>query len=484
MIALKADTGVSRETDPAALGAMAASFAIIAIEDIDVATNVRAELGDLDDLAASIAELGILEPITVTRADDRYTVKTGHRRLAAARQAGLLEVPALIDERVELREHGARRSTEQLVENLQRADLNPVDEARALREILDDEKGLKQAELAKRIGRSPSWIANTLGLLKTAPEIQAHVAAGELSAAHVRAVSGLPPAEQVRILENAIEFGESAHDLEEEAQGIRSRAADLAKRAKESRDVAVTAVAALTEAAVSTDVVVNLAARYDLDREVIAKAIEAAGWQTSLGYAEPAHEHCDCRTMRLHIGDPKGKWTVARVCTNDAHRQARFEVADRERQEKAAAARRESDALAAAAAARMLEVPLDRTVARLLLRQMENYNGHTWTEYSAMPDVDVARAIASRLFWPGGMSKPIPTDKVLEALGGTSPAPVAPEEPKGKRKRPQASLDEAIAEGDAPAPVKGLPAPRVAIVDSVLDDTPETVEAGRKAGVR
>src|SRR6185369_15874840 len=98
---------------------------------------------------------------------------------------------------------GARRASEQVAENRVRLAMNPVDEAVALRAILDGEKGLTQVTLAKRIGMSEPWIASTLALLKAPAEIQALVRTDELSIAHAKAVAGLPAEVQVRLATSA-----------------------------------------------------------------------------------------------------------------------------------------------------------------------------------------------------------------------------------------------------------------------------------------
>jgi ParB family chromosome partitioning protein len=148
----------------------------------------------LQALAASVAEHGVLQPILVTATLDGYQLVAGERRLRAAEMAGLERIPAVI-----------REVTEQaqlelaLVENLQRADLNPLEEARAYRQLID-EFGLDQEAVARRVGRARSSVANTLRLLDLAAEVQAAVAAGGISEGHARAIAGLADAVAQRAL--------------------------------------------------------------------------------------------------------------------------------------------------------------------------------------------------------------------------------------------------------------------------------------------
>lgn len=142
----------------------------------------------LAELAASIEVHGVLQPISVRRAPrgEGFELIAGERRLRAARQAGLATIPALV-----------RPATERelvelaLVENLQREDLNAIESAVAYRRYLD-EFGYTQEQLAERVGKSRTAVANTLRLLKLPPATQAALRAGQLSEGHGRALLGLP----------------------------------------------------------------------------------------------------------------------------------------------------------------------------------------------------------------------------------------------------------------------------------------------------
>ena len=143
----------------------------------------RFEPEALAELVASVRELGILEPLVLTPATDAiegYLVVAGERRRQAAVEVGLTWVPAVI------RELGEREQMEiMLTENIQRADLDPVEEARGIQQLLD-ECGLKQEQLAKRLGKSQPWISNRLRLLRLPEPVLARVQSGELSAGHAQ----------------------------------------------------------------------------------------------------------------------------------------------------------------------------------------------------------------------------------------------------------------------------------------------------------
>jgi ParB family chromosome partitioning protein len=140
---------------------------------------------DLRELAASIEEHGIIQPLVVTKAGERYQLIAGERRWRAARVAGLSEVPVLVkdvapSEMLELA----------LVENLQRSDLNPLEEAMAF-EQLADTFGLTQQQIARRVGKSRTAVSNTLRLLKAARAVREALLEERISEGHARALLGL-----------------------------------------------------------------------------------------------------------------------------------------------------------------------------------------------------------------------------------------------------------------------------------------------------
>ncbi|MEE8391740.1 MAG: ParB/RepB/Spo0J family partition protein [Anaerolineae bacterium] len=144
---------------------------------------------DLVELAASIEEHGIIQPLVVTQVVDGYQLIAGERRWRAARLAGLSSVPVLV------KDVAPREMLElALVENLQRADLNPLEEATAYRQLIDEFQ-LTQDQVARRVGKSRVAVSNTLRLLKSAHAVQETLLAGKISEGHARALMGLEQTE-------------------------------------------------------------------------------------------------------------------------------------------------------------------------------------------------------------------------------------------------------------------------------------------------
>lgn len=164
---------------------------------------------ELETLAASIRERGLLQPIIVRPTGEGYEIIAGERRWRAAQRAGLPEIPALIKD---VSEQDLLELA--LVENVQRADLSPIEEAQAYR-LLADEFGLTQEEIAKRVGRSRSAVANLMRLLQLPTEVQAMVLAGELSMGHARALVSAPRRVQVSLARQAIQEGWSVRQMED-----------------------------------------------------------------------------------------------------------------------------------------------------------------------------------------------------------------------------------------------------------------------------
>lgn len=174
----------------------------------------------LEELAASIRVHGVLQPVIVRAVGGgRYQLVTGERRLRAAGMAGLTELPAIVREFSD-----AEMAEIALVENLQREDLNAVEEAQALQRLVD-EFGLTQEELARRLGRSRPAIANSLRLLQAAPEVRRAVASGELTAGHARALLGMDGDMQVVLARRISTGGLSVREAERLVQRATAGAA-------------------------------------------------------------------------------------------------------------------------------------------------------------------------------------------------------------------------------------------------------------------
>lgn len=164
----------------------------------------------LNDLAASIRSSGVIQPIIVRRDGDGYQLIAGERRWRAARQAGLQRVPAIVREATD-----AQSLELALIENLLREDLNPIEEADAYRRLLAQFGGT-QDELAQRVGRDRSTIANCLRLLRLPEVIQADLRAGHLTMGHAIALLALPTeGEQLRLREQILAHDWSVRATEE-----------------------------------------------------------------------------------------------------------------------------------------------------------------------------------------------------------------------------------------------------------------------------
>ena len=164
----------------------------------------------IDSLAASIREVGVLQPIVVRRSERGYELIAGEWRLRAAKRAGLATIPAVIRD-----SEDADTLREAIIENIHREDLGPIELADAFRALLDD-LGLTQEVLAERLGVSRSHIANTIRLLQLSPDVQQLLADGKVQAGHARALLGLPdPEAQATLALRAAAEGLSVREVEE-----------------------------------------------------------------------------------------------------------------------------------------------------------------------------------------------------------------------------------------------------------------------------
>ena len=230
--AKREEQNVSRETsvDHELLPVPGASFAEIAIDQIVPNTKQPREVFDEDDLkelSASIKEVGVLQPVVVRsipakgrseklteflaeKPEARYELIMGERRLRASELAGETTIPAIIRETED-----GDLLRDALLENLHRAQLNPLEEASAYQQLMAD-FGATEEELAKRIARSRPQIANTLRLLKLPPSVQKKVAAQVITAGHARALLSLStPEEMERLAERIVAEGLSVRTTEE-----------------------------------------------------------------------------------------------------------------------------------------------------------------------------------------------------------------------------------------------------------------------------
>jgi ParB family chromosome partitioning protein len=168
--------------------------------------RVRIEPGPLEELAQSIRINGIIQPILVRRSGDHYEIIAGERRWRAAQMAGLLRAPVVV------REIGDQQLLQvALIENIQREDLNPIDEATAYRRLLD-ECAMTQEALAEAVGKDRASIANHLRLLRLPPDVQRQVSSGALSMGHARALVAI---------ENLVTLKKAADDVVARALSVR-----------------------------------------------------------------------------------------------------------------------------------------------------------------------------------------------------------------------------------------------------------------------
>ncbi|MEQ6900880.1 ParB/RepB/Spo0J family partition protein [Nocardioides sp. YIM 152588] len=230
-----ADRGNGPQIEDSALKAVeGAYFAEIPVDGIRPnAVNPRQVFDEdaMAELVHSIKEVGLLQPVVVRRDGDAYELVMGERRWRATMSAGLDTIPAIVRETDD-----TDMLRDALLENLHRSQLNPLEEAAAYQQLLED-FSCTHEELAQRIGRSRPQISNTLRLLKLSPAVQRRVAAGVLSAGHARALLGVTEADaQDRLAQRVVAEGISVRALEEivTVGDTGSGAAPRAKRTKPS----------------------------------------------------------------------------------------------------------------------------------------------------------------------------------------------------------------------------------------------------------
>ena len=175
----------------------------------------RMDQDELEGLAASIREHGVLQPILVTETLNGYQLVAGERRFRASQLAGLERIPAVI------RQLADRDQLElALVENLQRADLGPMEEAHAYHSLAT-EFAMTHDQIAQRVGRAKSTITNTIRLLDLEASVQEALLDGRLSAGHARAIGGLPTEQQARVATSVTDQGFSVRQTEELVRRLR-----------------------------------------------------------------------------------------------------------------------------------------------------------------------------------------------------------------------------------------------------------------------
>lgn len=170
----------------------------------------------LEELAQSIKEKGVLQPLLVKKTDKGYVIIAGERRWRASQLAGKKEVPVIVKE---LSDHEILETA--LIENIQRQDLNPIEEAESYQRLIID-LGLTQDEVAHRVGKDRSTIANALRLLKLSKEVREKIATGELSVGHARCLITIEDKElQNKVMQEILEKAYSVRQVEQLVKRIR-----------------------------------------------------------------------------------------------------------------------------------------------------------------------------------------------------------------------------------------------------------------------
>ena len=207
----------------------------IPIEDIDPNMGQpRKEFNEdaLQQLAESIKAAGVLSPILVVENGSRFSIVAGERRYRASRLAGLTTVPCIVRDMTSEQQMAAA-----LIENVQRQDLNPVEEANAIQSLMK-ECGYTQEQVGQKLGKSRPVIANSLRLLTLPEDVLAMVAAGELSAGHARVLAGLSDENQQRKLAGeCVSEGYSVRKLEEIARGDNLKPEDKPAKKTPAREL-------------------------------------------------------------------------------------------------------------------------------------------------------------------------------------------------------------------------------------------------------
>ena len=185
----------------------------------------------LEELAESIKQYGVIQPIVVTKKDGYYGIVAGERRWRASKIAGLEEIPAII------REGNGRENQEiALIENIQREDLNPVEKAVGIKNLMDN-YGLRQEDVAKKLGKSRSAIANSVRILNLEPRVLEFAKEGKLTEGHCKALLAITdPEKQYKTAVQMMERGATVRQVEKRAQ-IKDTAEEAARKHVLYRDI-------------------------------------------------------------------------------------------------------------------------------------------------------------------------------------------------------------------------------------------------------
>jgi ParB family chromosome partitioning protein len=264
------------------------------------------------ELAESVRQHGVLQPIRVRRlAQNTYSIVAGHRRYEAAKAAGLTEIPVSLSPDID----DQTAYVQSLVENLQRENLDPIDEAKAYKAILEA-TGDTQTELGRRIGRSQPQISNSLALLNLQPEVQKQLSAGNLTVGHAKVLAYMPAEKQAALARDAVDRKLTVRDVE--AISSQQKAADISERQRRERSAAdAKAVLTVLEGpdapAKDADVVFHAAESANAAREAGWEKARPISWKTDTTY--PSYE-CECTAVLLQT---QAQPPFKRICTDKSH---------------------------------------------------------------------------------------------------------------------------------------------------------------------
>ena len=209
---------------------------LIDINDIKPNSSQPRQVFDeekINELASSIAVHGVIQPVLLKQSETGYELVAGERRWRAARKAGLKQVPAIVRELTK-----EQRMLVALIENIQREDLNPIEEAEAFQKMYE-EYGFKQDDISQNIGKSRPYITNALRLLKLPEEIRSLVLSGQLSNGHARALVSIENSKkQLLIAEKIVSEGLSVRETEDLVRGIdQKKVRKVKKRGNQDTDI-------------------------------------------------------------------------------------------------------------------------------------------------------------------------------------------------------------------------------------------------------
>lgn len=245
---------------------------IIYVDINDVRTNAAQprktfDEDKLEELAESIRNHGIIQPVVLRRSENGYEIVAGERRYRAARKAGLKKLPCIIKELTD-----EENMLLAIIENMQREDLNPIEEAEGLSNMIE-KYGMTQEQISKSVGKSRPYISNAIRLLRLPDAVREYTRAGTLSAGHARAIAGIEKEnEQLLVAEKTIKDGMSVRALEKyiasmnrEKKPPKEKGTDVLRMEEELKDIFGTKIN-ISRSPKKGKIEIEYYSREDLDR--------------------------------------------------------------------------------------------------------------------------------------------------------------------------------------------------------------------------